>query len=186
MFWLIPTVGSCKQFCFESCYTRSLGNMMRISRNLFLAAHKVFTSSTSPKRSNYLPNVYIHTTSSNVYLFHSFHIPLKFGFLDISKFWMWNVIPFDFNLHFPIFNEVKHLWAYKMVSYCLFSINLLLFIQHDGYIYLPFMFLFFCELVFLCSCFTFFLLIGKFFLVSLGVLQICHWLVFSLIYADFW
>ena len=74
---------------------------------------------------------------------------------------MWNVIPFDFNLHFPDFQWGEASFElHKMVSYCLFLPQFTLFIQHDGYIYPSIMFILLWT-GFSMQLFTFFLLIGR-------------------------
>ena len=154
--WLLQTI-----LLWTLLYLQLGEHDENFSRNLFLAAHKVFTSSTSPKNVK-LSSKCLYTTSSNVYLFHSLRIPLNsWGFFWHFKFWMWNVIPFDFNLHFPDFQWGEASFElHKMVSYCIFLPQCTLFIQHDGYIYPSIMFIFLWT-GFSMQLFIFFLLIGR-------------------------
>lgn len=74
---------------------------------------------------------------------------------------MWNVIPFDFNFHFPDFQWGEASFElHKMVSYCIFLPQFTLFIQRDGYLYpsTKFVLLWTC---FSMQLFIFFLLIGR-------------------------
>ena len=148
--WLLQTI-----LLWTLLYLQLGEHDENFSRNLFLAAHKVFTFSTSPKNVK-LSSKCLYTTSSNVYLFHSLRIPLNsWGFFDISSFECEMLSLLILICISLVFNEVKHLLSFikwcHIVSFfhnLLYSFNMMDIFTHQ-------LCLFFCELVFLCSCLSF-------------------------------
>lgn len=132
----------CKQFCFGILLHLQLREHdENFSRNLFLAAHKKFLiSSTSPKKSNYLTNVYIQHLAMCICFTHSISL-LKFlgFFLTFLSFEMWNVIPFDFNLHFDFqwCGEASFWASQNGVILSLSSTICFIHSPNNGWIYLP-------------------------------------------------